>query len=87
MTDKGLIVFCSICSVEFKRYFFQGIHNNRSIHEALKLYGLFYNLEAPEEKWSECHMFKCYCPRCFQWARCHHAVLATMVCDPNVCAQ
>ena len=29
-------------------------------------------------------MFKCNCPRCFQWATCHHAVLATMVCDPNV---
>ena len=82
MTDEGLIAFCNRRAQEFERYFIQGHHDNRSIQEALKLYGSFYILEALEEKWSECHMFNC--PRCFQWAGRHHAVLATMVCDPNV---
>ena len=84
MTDEGLIAFCNRRAQEFERYFIQGHHDNSSIQEALKLYALFYILEALDEKWSECHMFKCNCPRCFQWAGCHHAVLATMVCDPNV---
>jgi len=84
MTDEGLIAFCGKRAVEFERYFIQGEYDDRSIEDALKLYGSFYILEALEQKWSDAHMFKCNCPRCFQYAGCHHVVLATMVCDPSL---
>ena len=84
MTDEGLITFCGKRAVEFERYFIQGEYDDRSIEDALKLYGSFHILEALQEKWSDAHMFKCNCPRCFQYAGCHHVVLATMVCDPSL---
>ena len=84
MTDEGLITFCGKRAVEFERYFINGEYDDRSIEDALKLYGSFYILEALQEKWSDAHMFKCNCPCCFQYAGCHHVVLATMVCDPSL---
>ena len=66
------------------RYFIQGEYDDRSIEDALKLFRSFYILEALQEKWSDTHMFKCNCPHCFQYAGCHHVVLATMVCNPSL---
>ena len=63
MTDEGLIAFCCKRAVEFERYFIQGDYDDCSIEDALKLYGLFYILEALQEKWNDAHMFKCNCPR------------------------
>ena len=54
-----------------------------SLEDALKLYGSFYILEALPETWSKYHM-SCNCAHCFQWASCHHGVLATLVCDPSI---
>ena len=76
MTDEGLIAFCGKRAVEFERYFIQGHYDDRSIEDALKLYGSFYILEARQEKWSDAHMFKCNCPRCFQFAGCHHVAVS-----------
>ena len=84
MTDELLIAFCGKRAVEFAEYFIKGKYDDRSIQDALKLYGSFYILEALEVKWSDYHMFKCNCAHCFQWAGCHHVVLASMVCDPRL---
>jgi hypothetical protein len=84
MTDEELITFCGRRAVEYETYFIDGNYDDRSLEDALKLYGSFYILEALPEKWSKHHMFKCNCAHCFQWASCHHGVLATMVCDPSI---
>ena len=84
ITNEGHIEFCRARAVEFEDYFIKGQCDDHSIQDALKFYGSFYILEAREEGWSDYHMFKLNCPHCFQWAGCHHVVLATMVCDPKV---
>ena len=50
MTDKQLIAFCRAGAVAFEEYFIRAHCHDHSIQEALKLYGLFYILEALEEK-------------------------------------
>ncbi len=84
MTDEEMITFCRRRDVEYEEYFIDGNYDDYSLQDVLKLYSSFYILEAMPEKWSKHHMFKCSCAHCFQWASCHHSVLATMVCDPSL---
>ena len=84
VTDEELIVFCEDRAHEYEEYDIKGSPDDWTLQEALLLYGSFYILESLDVKWSDYHLFKCNCAHCFQWASCHHVVLASMVCDPNL---
>jgi hypothetical protein len=58
VTDEELIVFCENRAHEYEEYYIKGNPDDRTLQEALLLYGSFYILESLDVKWSDYHLFK-----------------------------
>ena len=84
MSEADLLGHVNQRAKLFVEFFMHNNYGSTTLEETLSVYAEFHILEGQQVEWSKEHSFKCNCPHFCQWASCHHGLLCTMVCKPDL---
>jgi hypothetical protein len=85
--DAALIEAVRGHAAQYVEYYVQGrgrVLTRYSLEQALTLYESFHILESQDPRWSDDHLFKCYCQEFFKRASCSHCLTAGQACNASI---
>jgi hypothetical protein len=68
----------------YKRAACDGFSQCDDIEQALEMYESFYVLSALGKPWADCAHFKCICEGCMKCCICHHSLILSILCNPEM---